>query len=74
MEDLQAQIEAEWQAIKDGDLKLPAVDIAAIETYFAAPNLAERAEGHGLVAQARKADEAFASWLSRNVTAHKNPD
>ena len=74
LEDLQAQIEAEWQVIKDSDLKLPEADIAAINAYFAAPRLPERAEGHGFVAVTRKIDAAFASWFLRNVTAHKHPD
>ncbi|MBX8785649.1 nitrite/sulfite reductase, partial [Ochrobactrum sp. GRS2] len=56
LEDLQAQIEAEWQVIKDSDLKLPEADIAAINAYFAAPALPERAEGRGLVAATRKND------------------
>jgi sulfite reductase beta subunit-like hemoprotein len=38
-EELTKQIEAEFAALRDGELKLPDKDIRAIETYFAPPPL-----------------------------------
>jgi sulfite reductase (NADPH) hemoprotein beta-component len=73
-EEITRQIEAEWQAIKETDLKLPQQDVEAIDTYFAPPNLVQRPEGWSGLAAARKADHAFSVWVDQNVTPHKNPD
>ena len=40
VEKLSAEIEAEWAHLKDGELKLPEADIAAINAYFAPRELA----------------------------------
>jgi sulfite reductase (NADPH) hemoprotein beta-component len=73
-EEITRQIEAEWQAIKETDLKLPQQDVDAIDAYFAPPNLVQRPEGWSELAAARKADPAFSAWVDQNVTPHKNPD
>ena len=36
-EEFSRQVEAEWQELKNGELKLPEADIRAIQTYFAPP-------------------------------------
>ncbi|MCX8997748.1 nitrite/sulfite reductase [Rhizobiaceae bacterium BDR2-2] len=74
VEELTRQIEAEFAALKDGELKLPDADIAAITAYFAPPALVERPEGWESLARWKKADEGFACWVDRNVRPHKNPD
>ncbi|MGN6464411.1 MAG: nitrite/sulfite reductase [Rhizobiaceae bacterium] len=74
VEELTRQIEAEWEAMKDGDLRLPEADIRAIDAYFALPDLPVRPEGAVVLAAARGGDRQFALWLDRNVAAHKNPD
>ncbi|PYE87436.1 nitrite/sulfite reductase [Phyllobacterium leguminum] len=73
-EELTRQIEAEWQALKESDLKLPQGDIAAIDSYFRPPALLARPEGWAALAAAKKADAGFAAWVDQNVTPHKNPD
>ncbi|KPF43784.1 nitrite/sulfite reductase [Rhizobium sp. AAP43] len=74
VEELTRQVEAEFDQIRDGELKLPDADIRAIETYFAPPALAARADGWEALARAQKADAAFASWVAQNVQAHVHPD
>ena len=74
VEELTRQIEAEFEAIRDSDLKLPEGDIRAIETYFAPPALPDRADGWEALARARKADSAFAAWATQNVRPHRHPD
>lgn len=74
VEQLSAEIEAEWEHLKDGELKLPEADIAAINAYFAPPGLTDRAEGWGEFAQWKKTDPGFAEWVGRNVTPHRHPD
>ena len=74
VEPLVQEIDAEWEQIRYGDLKLPQRDIDAIESYFRMPDLAERPEGWEILAVTQKADADFAAWTRRNVTPHKNPD
>jgi sulfite reductase (NADPH) hemoprotein beta-component len=74
VEELTRQVEAEWEALKDTELKLPAADVRAIETYFAPPALAPRPEGDEAVKTARLDSRSFGEWLDQNVITHKNPD
>ncbi|EJZ21451.1 nitrite/sulfite reductase [Rhizobium sp. Pop5] len=73
-EELTRQVEAEFAALKDGELKLPVADVEAISAYFAPPALPERAEGWENLARWKKADAGFARWVQQNVQPHKNPD
>jgi sulfite reductase (NADPH) hemoprotein beta-component len=74
VEELTRQFDAEFDQIRDGELKLPEADIRAIETYFAPPALTNRADGWEALARAKKADAAFVTWVSRNVKPHSHPD
>ncbi|MCT9000036.1 nitrite/sulfite reductase [Chelativorans intermedius] len=73
-EELAAQVEREFAALKDGELKLPEADIAAIQAYFAPPALPPRPEGDAAIAAASAADRSFADWMRRNLHTHRNPD
>jgi len=73
-EELSRQVEVEFAALKDGELKLPERDVAAISAYFAPPELSPRAEGWANLAQWKKADADFARWVQQNVQPHKHPD
>ena len=68
------QVEAEWAALKDTELKLPEADIRAIDSYFAPPALAVRPEGDEIVRVARLDSKSFGEWLDQNVTTHRHPD
>ncbi len=74
VEELTREIDAEWEDIRHGELKLPQRDIDAIESYFRMPKLPQRPEGWEVLAVTQKADAEFASWVARNVTPHKHPD
>ncbi|ANG95125.1 sulfite reductase [Brucella pseudogrignonensis] len=74
VEPLVQEIDAEWEQIRYGDLKLPQRDIDAIESYFRMPDLPQRPEGWEILAVTQKSDADFAAWTNRNVTPHKNPD
>jgi sulfite reductase (NADPH) hemoprotein beta-component len=65
-----AQVEEEWQHIRDGALKLPEAEIRRIETYFALPAFADRPAAKVAV---RKPDRAFDRWVTRNTHAHRQP-
>ena len=64
-----AQVEEEWQRIRDGALKLPEDEIRRIDAYFAPPAFDRRPAKVALRAPHR----AFERWLSRNTHTHKQP-
>ncbi|MEP9374334.1 nitrite/sulfite reductase [Mesorhizobium sp. KR1-2] len=74
VEELTRQVEAEWEALKDGELKLPEADVQAIAAYFAPPALGARPEGDEAVKAARLDSKNFSEWLDQNVITHKHPD
>lgn len=74
VEELTRQVEAEWQELKDAELKLPDADIRAIEAYFAPPLLADRPDGDAAVKLARLDSKSFSDWLDQNVVTHRHPD
>jgi sulfite reductase (NADPH) hemoprotein beta-component len=74
VEEITRQVEAEWQDLKDAELKLPEADIRAIEAYFAPPALTERPEGDQAVKLARLDSKGFSEWLDQNVVTHRHPD
>ncbi len=73
-EELTSQIEAEFAALRDGELKLPESDIRAIESYFAPPALQNRPDGKTILEAAKGTDEEFSAWVDRNVDEHRNSD
>ena len=74
VEEITRQVEAEWQELRDAELKLPDADIRAIEAYFAPPALAERPDGDAAVKLARLDSKSFSEWLDQNVVTHRHPD
>ncbi|BAB50168.1 MULTISPECIES: nitrite/sulfite reductase [Mesorhizobium] len=74
VEEITRQVEAEWQDLKDAELKLPDADIRAIQAYFAPPELADRPEGDQAVKLARLDSKGFSEWLDQNVVTHRHPD
>jgi sulfite reductase (NADPH) hemoprotein beta-component len=73
-EELTRQVEAEFDALRDTELKLPEAHIRAIETYFAPPALVARPEGEAILKQAQLDSRDFAAWLNQNVITHRHPD
>ena len=73
-EELTRWVEAEFDALKDGDLTLPEADIHAIDAYFAPPALVARPEGDEAIRLARLDSKSFSEWLDQNVITHRHPD
>ncbi|WP_345900725.1 nitrite/sulfite reductase [Martelella sp. UBA3392] len=69
VEELKAQIEQEFEALRDGELTLPAGDVEAIRAYFALPELPARERDRFDTANA-----SYINWLTRNTVAHKRDD
>jgi len=66
-------VEAEWQRIKDGALKLPEAEVARIRAFFAPPAYEDLDETDLGFEAKRFEDRAFARWASTNVSAHARP-
>ena len=72
--ELTEKIEAEYEALREGELKLPDDDIRAIDAYFASPILRGRLGGRQILNASRQVDNAFANWVDRNVDDHRHTD
>ena len=70
LEELKKDIEAEFERIKDGVLKLPDEDVAAIAAYFAPPEFADLPAKDDGLEQAKLDNRSFARWVDRNVVEH----
>jgi sulfite reductase (NADPH) hemoprotein beta-component len=66
-------VEAEWQRIKDGALRVPAAEIERIDRYFAPPAYEKLTDATDLLAGQRKASREFDRWLDSNTVDHKVP-
>ena len=64
-----AQVEEEWQRIRDGALKLPEAEIRRIDAYFAPPAFDKRPAKVAL----RAPDRPFDRWVTRNTHTHRQP-
>lgn len=64
-----AQVEEEWQRIRDGALKLPEAEIKRIDAYFAPPAF----DKHPAKVALRAPYRPFDRWVTRNTHTHKQP-
>jgi len=67
------EIEAEWQSIKDGALKLDPAVVAEIAGRFRYPDYQRLDDSSPELAAARKADRQFDAWVGNSVANHKAP-
>ena len=66
-------VDAEWERIRDGALKVPREEIERIEAYFAPPEYETLEDSTAELDALRSADADFDRWLSGNVDEHKVP-
>ena len=66
-------VDAEWERIRDGALKVPREEIERIEAYFAPPEYETLDDSTAELDALRGADADFDRWLSGNVDEHKVP-
>jgi sulfite reductase (NADPH) hemoprotein beta-component len=72
-EEFARQVEAEWNAIKDGALALDPAAIADIAARFEYPDYHELQNDPPELRQARESDARFEAWFKNSVTRHKVP-
>jgi sulfite reductase (NADPH) hemoprotein beta-component len=73
LDDLKADIEAEFEKIRFGILRLPDAEVRRIETYFAPPQLDPRAGTSAKVETRKATDPAFARFVAHNLNPHRVP-
>ncbi len=66
-------VDAEWQAIRGGELEISEQEIARIRAYFEPPTYEELEDTDQELAARRDADDNFDAWLRSNIAAHKIP-
>src|SRR5688572_1002300 len=59
VEEITRQIESEFEALRDSELKLPDADVRAIRAYFAPPALTPRPDGDDAIRLARLDSKSF---------------
>ena len=67
------EVDAEWQAIKDGPLALDPAGFAEIAARFRYPVYAQLDDHPPELAAARRADHGFDAWVNNAVANHKVP-
>jgi len=73
LDTVKAQVEEEFERIRDGVLNLPSSDIDRIKAFFALPPLAKKSATSEIETRWVQADPAFGAWVATNVTPHKVP-
>jgi sulfite reductase (NADPH) hemoprotein beta-component len=67
------EVDAEWQAIKDGPLALDPAVIADISARFRYPDYERLSDDPPELARRRAADRRFNAWVDNSVTNHRVP-
>src|ERR1700719_260602 len=67
------EVEAEWQGIKDGALKLDSAVVAEIAGRFRYPDYQRLDDSPPELAAARRSDRQFDTWVGNSVANHKVP-
>ena len=73
VERMREDVEAEYAAIRDGALRLPAETIEKIARQFAGPPLRKRPATDAAVEALKLERRDFALWLESNVVPHRVP-
>ncbi|HTV98597.1 MAG TPA: nitrite/sulfite reductase [Steroidobacteraceae bacterium] len=74
IEEFRRRVEAEWDLIKDGSLRIPGHEIERVRAFFVAPPYAPLADGDPAAGDGPAGrDAAFRAWYRYNTSAHKMP-
>ncbi len=69
------KVEAQWQKMRDGEMRLTQEEVERTQSYFTEPAY-ENADDVDAMAPTntlRAENKAFANWVSHNVHSHKKP-
>ena len=71
IDQLKAEIESEFEKIRDSILKLPQQEVTRIQEYFALPDLTPIPGPSENLNHARNLDPQFSHWVEQNTFEHK---
>ncbi|MEP7156372.1 MAG: nitrite/sulfite reductase [Betaproteobacteria bacterium] len=71
LEKFRAEVDAEWEHLKDGPSTLTQEEIDRVAAYFVDPDYADLPAVNAEYEQHLLDNKAFARWVSRNVFGHK---
>ncbi len=72
-DEMRRRVEAEWENLRDGRLRLEPAVVADIESRFARPVYAGQPADSAEVAALKFRDKAFGRWMQANVVPHREP-
>jgi sulfite reductase (NADPH) hemoprotein beta-component len=73
VENITKEVETEFEANKNGVLRLPEEEVRRIAAYFAPPAYQTRPDQSAALDRARATDPAFDLWVQNNVSPHRVP-
>ena len=73
LEKFRELVEAEWTAIRGGELTIPREEVERIERYFAPPAWEPLIDQTKPLQARAAAEPEFGAWLKANTAAHKAP-
>ena len=73
IDEFRTQVDAEWNHIRHGALRLEDADIKAMQRYFALPDYESLKDQNLSGTASNTSDKAFHDWLRHNTLAHKMP-
>ncbi len=71
LDELKADIEAEFEKIRDGFLHLPEQEVDRIQAYFAPPAFDQLPDESPELSEAVDRDEMFGRWVVQNTLEHR---
>jgi sulfite reductase (NADPH) hemoprotein beta-component len=72
-EEFGKQVEAEWEHIKEGVLKLEQKEIDYAKSFFTSPIYDDVAADDNSFNEVKNSNDAFSNWAKRNLYPHKIP-
>ena len=73
IDEFRRQVEEEWKLSKDGSGTITQAELERVAACFSTPGYEQLPPADAAVATLQKSNKAFASWVKRNVKAHKVP-
>lgn len=67
------QVEAHWQTLKDGPLRIPQSEIDRVSAFFSGHPYRDDAAGDLTLDEKLESDVDFRTWYARNTHPHKQP-
>ncbi|MGB0466507.1 MAG: nitrite/sulfite reductase [Pontibacterium sp.] len=71
IDEFRQQVDAEWEQIRNSDLKLPQTEIERVQAFFTPFDYEVDADDDQSLAEKLSADSSFQAWYRQNTVEHK---